>query len=95
MSLIFVALGAILLWFLIAPFLKPGPAAVTEEADPRVTCSVCDELRDPDQVIEREFGAGRFHYICGACLADMTADFTAQHGTPPSGGEAPADRGHG
>lgn len=83
MALLLVALGAIVLWFIIAPFLKPSPTASPQEFDPRVTCSVCDELRDPDDVIEREFGAGRFHYICGGCLASMTQDFQLEHGRAP------------
>jgi hypothetical protein len=83
MALLLVAFGAILLWFIIAPFLKPSPTSSPQEFDPRVTCSVCDELRDPDLVIEREFGAGRFHYICGSCLASMTQDFESKHGRPP------------
>jgi hypothetical protein len=83
MALILVALGAILLWFIIAPFLKPSPTTSPQEMDPRVTCSVCDELRDPDTVIEREFGAGRYHYICGSCLASMVEEYQSQHGAPP------------
>jgi len=79
MALLLVAFGAILLWFIIAPFLKPSPTSSPQEFD----CSVCDELRDPDLVIEREFGAGRFHYICGSCLASMTQDFESKHGRPP------------
>ena len=83
MALLLVAFGAILLWFIIAPFLKPSTTATPAEFDPRVTCSVCDELRDQDFVIEREFGAGRFHYICGSCLASMTKDFESKHGRSP------------
>lgn len=83
MALLLVALGAVLLWFIIAPFLKPSPTSSPQEMDPRVTCSVCDELRDPDNVIEREFRAGRFHFICGACLAEMVQDFKEAHGRAP------------
>lgn len=83
MALLLVALGAILLWFIIAPFLKPSPTMSPREADPRVSCSVCDELREPDFVIEREFGAGRYHYICGSCLAAMVDEFKSEHGRPP------------
>ena len=84
MALLLVAVAAILVWFILAPFLKPSPTASPREVDPRVTCSVCDELRDPDFVIEREFRAGRFHFICGDCLASMVQDFERAHGRPPS-----------
>lgn len=83
MALLLVAVGAILLWFLIAPFLKPSPVTSPQDFDPRVTCALCDELRDPADVIEREFAAGRFHYICGACLTSMNQDYQSQHGHLP------------
>jgi len=88
MALIFVALGAILLWFLIAPFLKPSPTAVPQDVDPRVTCVICDELHEPDAVIEREFGTGRYHYLCGYCIRAMAADYVAAHGSLPDAAAA-------
>ena len=81
--LILVAVGAILLWFIIAPFLKPSPVTSPRELDPRVTCAVCDELRDPDQVIEREFGAGRYQFICKDCVANMAQEIRSRQGKPP------------
>jgi hypothetical protein len=84
MALILVALGAILLWFLIAPFLKPAPSASPKEVDPRVNCAMCGELCEPQDVIERELGEGRFHNICGQCIADMADDFARTHGVLPS-----------
>lgn len=83
MALILVALGAILLWFLIAPFLKPAPSASPKEVDPRVKCAMCSDLYEPQDVIERELGEGRFHHICGQCIADMAEDFARQHGVLP------------
>jgi len=88
-ALIFVALGAILLWFLIAPFLKPSPSAALQDIDPRVTCAICDELREEDAVIEREFGTGRFHYLCGDCIRAMADDYAAAHGSLPRAPAAP------
>jgi hypothetical protein len=82
-ALLLVACGALLIWFILAPFLKPTAASSPQELDPRVTCVLCDELRDPDLVIEREFGAGRYHYICGPCLASMVQEYQSQHGTEP------------
>jgi hypothetical protein len=79
MSLIFVALGAILLWFLIAPFLTPAPSQSPQDFDPRVTCAICGELREPDDVVERELHAGRFGHICGACIRDLARDHAAVH----------------
>lgn len=84
MSLIFVALGAILLWFLIAPFLKPAPALSPQDYDPRVTCAICDRLREPHEVLERELGAGRYQLICGECIAALVRDYTARHGALPA-----------
>jgi hypothetical protein len=92
MSLILVALGAILIWFLIAPFLKPSPTTEPHEIDPRVTCALCDELCEPDSVIEREFGAGRYQFICGSCLASMNQEYSDQHGSlPPAAPPAALD----
>ena len=90
MALIFVALGAILLWFIIAPFLKPSPVTTPSSFDPRVTCALCDELRPPEEVIEREFGAGRYHYVCGSCLTSMVNEYQAEHGRLP---QAPSQPG--
>jgi len=87
MSLIFVALGAILLWFLIAPFLKSSPAQSPQDFDPRVTCSICGELREPDQVIERELREGRFGHVCGYCIRELVRDYEAANGALP---DAPA-----
>jgi len=83
MSLIIVALGAILLWFLIAPFLKPAPALSPQDFDPRVTCAICDQLRGPHEVLERELGSGRYQLICGECIAMLVRDYTAAHGVLP------------
>lgn len=87
MSLIFVALGAILLWFLIAPFLKPTASQSPHEFDPRVECAICGELRDPEDVVERELHAGRFGFICGKCIQDLVRDHEAAkegHEAPPA-----------
>jgi hypothetical protein len=84
MSLILVAIGAVLIWFLIAPFLKPSASTDPQEMDPRVTCALCDELCEPDKVIEREFGAGRYQFICGACLTSMNQEYRDQHGALPA-----------
>jgi len=93
MALIFVALGAILLWFLLVPFLKPSPTAALQDIDPRVTCAICDELREEDAVIEQEFGTGRIHYLCGYCIRAMADDYVAAHGPLPHASVAPvADR---
>lgn len=89
MALLLVAVGAILVWFVIAPFLKPNPASSPGDLDPRVTCALCDELRDPGEVIEREFGAGRYHFLCGACLASLVQDFRSQHGRMPESPPSP------
>ena len=83
MSLIFVAIGAVLIWFLIAPFLKPSASTEPHQTDPRVTCALCDELCEPEEVIEREFAAGRYQFICGACLASMNREYRDQHGNLP------------
>jgi hypothetical protein len=90
-SLIFVAIGAILIWFLIAPFLKPSPTTEPQEIDPRVTCALCDLLCDPDEVIEREFGAGRYQFICGTCLVSMSQEYQDQHGSLPTAAPATAE----
>ena len=45
-----------------------------------MTCTLCDELCEPGEVIEREFGAGRYQFICGACLASMNQEYRDQHG---------------
>jgi hypothetical protein len=89
-ALILVAVGAILVWFLIAPFLKPSPVTTPADFDPRVTCTLCDELRDPADVIEREFGAGRYQFICAGCLASMVQDFQTQHGRMPEASAPPS-----
>ena len=83
MSLLFVALGAILLWFIIAPFLKPAPAMSPKDFDPRVTCAICDRLCNPDQIVEREMGSGRFQMICGECIAALVRDYTERCGALP------------
>ena len=84
MALLFVAFGAIILWFLIAPFLKPVPSSQPHEVDPRVTCILCDELREPEEVLDKEFKQGRYQYICGSCIVGLTKEFEQVHGRPPT-----------
>lgn len=83
MPLLFVALGSIILWFLIAPFLKPVPGLQPEEVDPRVTCVLCDELKQPEDVLDKEFKQGRYHFICGSCIVELAHEFEEAHGRPP------------
>ena len=93
MALLLVAFGAIIIWFILAPFLKPSPATEPQEVDPRVTCALCDELRELEDVIEREFGAGRYQFICRYCLTSMVDEFEAAHGAPQDGVAEDSDSG--
>lgn len=83
MALLFVALGSIILWFLIAPFLKPVPGSQPQEIDPRVTCVLCDELKQPEDTLDKEFKQGRYYIICGSCIVELAREFEQTHGRPP------------